>query len=141
VDDHVIAGGEARDVGPDRVDDPGRVRSDDVEVGRLTPSRLGLRHVDGHPARRPHVVEVDAGGHDHHERVRRTDLGDLDHLVADRFPRLAEAVGTNQLRVHPSRHLTDGRELTYLVQVLRHGTFPTGWERTLATGTRSATYP
>jgi hypothetical protein len=43
--------------------------------------------------------------------------------------------------VHPRRYLTDGRELTDLVQVLRHGTFPTGWERTLATGTRSATYP
>ena len=94
---------------------PRGVGADDVEVRRLAPARLGLRDVDRDPARRPDVVEVHAGGHDHHERVVRPELGDVDHLVLDRGLRLAEALGPNQLRVHPRRHLADGRQLADLV--------------------------
>src|SRR5438128_251481 len=57
------------DVGTNGVDDPARVGAHDVEVGRLVPSSLRLRDVDRDPARGPHVVEVDAGGHDGDQHV------------------------------------------------------------------------
>ncbi len=61
---------------------------------------------------------------DHHERVVRTELGDVDHLVLDRLLGLAEPIGAHDLRVHLRGHLADRRQLADLVQVLAHGSHP-----------------
>src|SRR6185436_6155608 len=52
----VIADLHAGHLGTGRVDDPARVGTDDVEVGRLAPSRLGLRDVDRYTAGCPHII-------------------------------------------------------------------------------------
>ena len=121
VHDDAVAHLDVRDLVAHRVHDAARIRADDVEVGGLTPPRLRLRDVDRDPARRPDVVEVDAGGHHQHERIVRPELGHVDDLVLDRLLGLAVAVGTHQLRVHLRRHLADRRDLADLVQVLAHG--------------------
>ena len=78
----------------------------------------------GTPAGRPHVVEVHPGGHDHHERVVRPELGHVDHLALDRLLGLAVPIGSHELRMHLRRHLADRRDLAELVQVLAHGSHP-----------------
>jgi hypothetical protein len=120
VHDDVVADGDVRHALADRVHDPGRVRAHDVEVRRLAPARLRLRDVDRHAARGPHVVEVHAGGHDHHERLARADLWDIDHLVSDRILGIAVAIRADELRVHPRRHLAERRKLADVVDVLGH---------------------
>jgi hypothetical protein len=120
VHDDVVADAHVGHALADRVHDPGRVRAHDMEVRRLAPARLRLRHVHGHTTRRPHVVEVHTRRHDHHERLTRADLGNLDHLVADRVLRVAIAFGAHELRVHRGRHLAERRELADVVDVLGH---------------------
>ena len=73
VHDDAVTDRDVRHAVADRVDEAGRIRADDVEVGRLAPSRLGLRDVDGDAPGRPDVVEVDAGGHDHDQGLPRPD--------------------------------------------------------------------
>jgi hypothetical protein len=129
VHDDPVADPHVRHVLAHGVDDPGGVGAHDVEVRRLAPASLCLRDVDGHAAGGPHVVEVDAGGHHHDERVHPPDLGDVDDLVVDGVLRLAVAVGPHELRVHPRRHLPDRWNLADLVQVLAHGSHPSGCRR------------
>jgi hypothetical protein len=117
----VVADLDVGHVAADRVDDAARVGTDDVEVGRLTPSRLRLRDVDRDTARGPDVVEVDACGHRGHEDVVRPELRDVDHLVLDRVLRLAEPLGPDEHRVHLPRDLPDRRQLADVVDVLAHG--------------------
>ena len=124
VHDDTVADLHVRDRVADGVDHPGGVGADDVEVGGLVPPSLGLRDVDRDASGRPHVVEVHAGRHDHHERVVRAELGHVDHLVADRLRGLAVAIGAHELRVHLRRHLADRWDLAELVQVLAHGSHP-----------------
>ena len=103
------------------VDDAGGIGPDDVEIDRLIPASLCLRHVDRHTSGRPDVVEVHAGSHDHHQGIVRPELGHVDHLAPDGMLGLAEAVGAHELRVHLRRHVADRRDLTERVQVLAHG--------------------
>jgi len=132
VHDDTVADLHVRHLGADRVHDARRVRADDVEVGGLAPASLRLRHVDRDAAGRPHVVEVHARSHDHHERVLRAELGDLDDLVADRVARLPEPVGPDELGVHLPRNLTDRWDLADPVQILAHASTPHAHRRTRA---------
>ncbi len=120
VDDDPVAHTDVRHAFADRVHDAGRVRTHDVELGRLAPPRLGLGDVDRHAARGPDVVEVHARGHDHHERLVGTDRRDVDHLVADRVLRIAVAFGPDQLGVHARRDLAHRRDLADVVHILGH---------------------
>ena len=106
---------------PDRVDDAAGVGPDDVEVGRLAPSRLGLRHIDRHTSCSPYVIEVHARGHRRDEHVVGAELRHVDHLVPDRVRRVTEAVGSHDHRVHPRRHLTSRRQRSDVVEILGHG--------------------
>src|SRR5438105_12490817 len=91
-----------------------------MEVRRFAPSSLRLGHVNRDTPCGPDVVEVHPCGHDHHQSVVWPEGRDLDQLVLDRLLRFAVAIGTNQLRVHPSRYLADRRDLSDRVDVLPH---------------------
>ena len=68
-------------------------------------------------------------------------VGHVDDLVADRVARLPEAVGSHQLRMHPSRHLADGRDLADLEQVFRHGCPSDGMGRNPSNRRRPRAHP
>ena len=106
------------------VDDPTRVRADDVEVGGLPPSRLAPRDIDRDAPRGPDVVEVDPRSHGGDQDVVRPDLGDVDHLVPDGVGRVAEPVRADEHPMHARRNFADRRELTDVVDVLAHATNP-----------------
>src|SRR5207244_10227287 len=109
--------------GAGRVHDARRVRSADVEVGRLAEARVHLGDVDGDAARCPYVVVVDAGGHHEDERVVRADLGNVDLFDLERLLRLPEALRTDHLCVHARGDLADRWELADLVDGCRHQSF------------------
>jgi hypothetical protein len=112
MDDHLVADGHVAHRRADGVDDAGCVRATDVEVPGLTRLLADADDVDGQPSGRPHVVEVDAGGHHRHQDLVGGERGDVDFLDLERDPRVAEAVLADQLGSHPLRHLADGRQLT-----------------------------
>ena len=120
VHDDVVAHAYVRDALSHRVHDAGGIRAHHVELRWLAPPGLGLRDVHRHTASGPHVVEVHPRRHDHHERLVRTDLGDVDDLVADRVRRVAVPVGSDELRMHPRRNLAHRWDLADVVHVLGH---------------------
>ena len=111
-------------LGTDRVHDPARIGAHDVELRRLAPAGLSLRHVDRDAARRPHVVEVHAGGHRRDQDVAGSELGNVDHLILDRVAGLAGSVRPDEHRVHTRWDLADRRQLADPVDVRDHGTAP-----------------
>ena len=124
MNDDLITNGDVAHVRADGVDDAARIRADDVELGRLIPSRLALGDVDRDPPSGPHVVEVDPCGHRGDQDVVRREQGDVDHLIPDRLARITEPVRSNEHRVHARRDLAEQRELTDVVYVLHHATEP-----------------
>ena len=78
MDDDLVAGLPAGDALADLPDDPGGVRAADV-VAVLGVVAVA-EHRDRLAERGPHVVEVDARGHDAHDHLERAGLRDLDLL-------------------------------------------------------------
>ena len=124
VNDHLISRLDISHVRAHGVNDPTRVRADDVEVGGLTPSRLTLRDVDRDTPGGPDVVEVDPRSHGGDQDVVRPDLGDVDHLVPYGVAGVAEPVGTDEHPMHAGWNLAERGELTDVVDVLAHATNP-----------------
>src|SRR5690348_3644535 len=73
----------------------------------MTPLRVVAvaPHPDGLAQRRPHVVEVHAGGHDAHDHLERAGLGYLDLLQLERVYRLALALLADDPGGHGGRKL------------------------------------
>src|SRR6185437_13827504 len=90
VDDDLVAGLPAGDALADLPHDPRGVGAADVVaplgVIAVAPDAHGLAQ------RRPHVVEVHAGGHHAHDHLERAGLGYLDLLQLERVDRLALAL-------------------------------------------------
>ena len=110
VDHDLVADLPLGDALADLPDHAGGVRAADVVV------LLGVvaEHRDRLAERRPHVVEVHAGGHHAHDHLERAGLGDLDLLDLEGVLGLALAL----LADHPRRHGL--RELAGLYVELAH---------------------
>jgi len=125
VQDHLVADLPALHRATDLPDDSGRVRAGDVEV-------LLRVHLHGRyrlAARGPDAVEVDAGGHHHHQDVERPDLGHRDLLDAHRVARLALAIGADDDGAHQLRQLAERRRGGEIEQAGGHGELLFAWVR------------
>jgi hypothetical protein len=110
-----------------------------VEVVRFTGPLPGGDHVDGLATRRPHVVVVDARGHDGDEHFTRAGPRDRQHLRLEGVARQAEAVLADHLGHHCRWYLPERRKFTNLDGlILRHSVPPRPltfrwWRKRLAT--------
>jgi hypothetical protein len=128
VHDDFVADLDVRDVLAHGIHDAGGVTAADVE-GRLIAAvvaagmRLvaGADDVDGDAQAGPHVVVVDARGHDVDEHLVVGDRRHVDDLLLERLLRRAEPLGADQPGVHLLGDLAQGRLLADLVDVLGHG--------------------
>src|SRR5277367_2923459 len=109
---HVVAG---------RIDDTRGVAAADVEI-RMIVLRFLARadHVDRRAEGRPHVVEIDPGGHDVDQHFVGLDFRDCDFFNFEGVIRVAETVRADNLRVHLLGHDADRRHLSDLVDFLMH---------------------
>src|SRR5262249_16179872 len=80
-------------------------------------------YVDRRAQCRPHIVEVHPRGHHINQDLVGPDLGCGNPLDLERALGLTEALRTNQLRVHLSRHMPDRRNFTNLVDFLAAHSF------------------
>jgi hypothetical protein len=119
VDDHLVTRLPLGDARADRPDDTRRVGAADV----VAPLGMIAVAEDRHwlAERRPDVVEVHACGHDAHDHLERSGLGELDLLELESVLGLALTLGANHPRRHRSRQLA-GRhvELRDLGYVYSH---------------------
>ncbi len=119
--DDLVADLHVLDALADGPDDAGAVGAADVEVlGGAEHLLPHPDHVDRRAERRPHVVVVDAGGHDVHQHLAAARPGRVDDLGAKGLLRLSEAVLPNDRRIHPFRDFTERRNLSDFIQRLGH---------------------
>jgi hypothetical protein len=117
VHDDLVARLPAGHAGADLPHHPGGVRATDVvvAVGMVAEDRDGLAQ------RRPHVVEVHAGGHDADDDLERPGLGHLDLLDLEGVQRLALALLPDDPGRHGGRQVARlGLDVSHLREIDRH---------------------
>src|SRR3989442_14193198 len=124
VDAPIVADLDVAHVAADSTHDARAVAAAGVEVLRLAGLLALGDDVDRVAERRPHVVVVDAGGHDVDEHLVGADRRGGDDLALPGVAGLAEAVRAHDVGVHPWRHLAKRRAFSQSLEVPHRGSPP-----------------
>jgi hypothetical protein len=109
MDDDFITNLDILDVGADGLDDAGRVAATNVKIPGLTLLLPDRDDIDRNTARRPDIVEIDAGRHDGDQYLVGLEARYRDRLDLKRATRVSETILPDDLGKHPFRHLAEGR--------------------------------